>query len=232
MGGAAVAEPSGRAQSKGLGRLLGLRRGGHEPPETRAGQPLHPLTLPNLVGYVRLVLLAVFLVVALSSDDGRVTFATVCFAASAWSDWLDGMLARITGQYSRLGTLLDPFVDRLLVVSGAIVAWEFHLLPRWALAVLAAREVAMLGVVAFGLRKGLDIQISWPGRLAVWPTMSAFGLTLIADFWLAEACLYVGIAGSLVASALYVRDGWRELKAPQKPIGGVSRRAGGPTGST
>ena len=63
----------------------------------------------------------------------RSGLAFALFAFIAWSDYLDGMAARITGQYSRLGALLDPLTDRLLVLSGAIVAWEFELLPRWAL---------------------------------------------------------------------------------------------------
>ena len=49
------------------------------------------------------------------------------------SDYLDGITARVTGQYSRLGTLLDPLVDRLLVLCGVVVTWHFDLLPRWAL---------------------------------------------------------------------------------------------------
>jgi cardiolipin synthase len=122
------------------------------------------------------------------------------------------MLARVTGQYSRLGTLLDPFVDRALVLSGVVVAWHFELLPRWALGLLAAREVVMLLVVLAGLAAGLDIEINWTGRIAVWPTMSALGLTLIADFWLAEVCLYVGLAGSIAATAFYVKDGLGQLR--------------------
>ena len=56
--------------------------------------------------------------VALSSDDGRVTAATICFTFAAAGDYLDGMLARVTGQYSRLGTLMDPFVDRAVILAG------------------------------------------------------------------------------------------------------------------
>jgi cardiolipin synthase len=161
---------------------------------------------------------AVFLIVALGSGDGRDTFATSCFAVAAASDWLDGMLARLTGQYSRLGTLLDPFVDRVLVLSGVVVTWHYELLPRWALAVLAARELLMLVLVLAGLLAGLDIEINWTGRISVWPTMSALGLALIADFWLAEACLYVGIAGSLVATAFYIKDGWQEQKNRRRSV--------------
>lgn len=195
--------------------LLGLRRSGPEPPETRAGQPLRPLTLPNVVSYLRVCLLVVFGVVALSSDDGRVTGATLCFTGAAGGDYLDGLLARLTGQYSRLGTLMDPFVDRAVIVGGVIVAWKFELLPRWALGALAARELVMLVLVGLALQRGLDIKINWIGRIAVWPAMGAVGLTLIADLWIAEAMLYVGLAGALAASALYVRDGLQELRRLQ-----------------
>jgi phosphatidylglycerophosphate synthase len=58
-----------------------------------------------------------------------------------WGDYADGIAARVTRQYSRLGALMDPVTDRLLVVSGVVVTWHFDLLPRWALAVLAVREL-------------------------------------------------------------------------------------------
>lgn len=194
-------------------RLLGLDRSGGPPPETRRKQPLHPWTLPNAVGYVRLALIPVFLVLALSSDDGRDTVAFVVFAVVAATDYLDGMLARITGQYSRLGALLDPLTDRLLVLAGAIVAWDFELLPRWALAVLAGRELFMLVLSQIALRRGIDLSINMLGRWAVWPTMSALGLALIVEGWLPEALLYLGLGMTLAATALYVQDGIRALRA-------------------
>ena len=60
-----------RRQSLTRRRLLGLDRSGPPPPETLAGAPLNPWTLPNLIGFIRLALIPVFLVLALSSDDGR-----------------------------------------------------------------------------------------------------------------------------------------------------------------
>jgi cardiolipin synthase len=196
--------------------VLGWRRGGAEPRETRAGQPLHPLTVPNLIGFARIALVAGFLALALPSDDGRVTAATACYGAAAVGDYVDGFLARLTGQYSRLGALMDPFIDRALIVSGALVAWRFELLPRWALAVLAARELLMVLLVAGALRAGLDIEINWIGRIAVWPVMAGLGGALIAEMVVAEALLYVGIAGALAATALYVRDGLAALR--EKPL--------------
>ena len=94
-------------------RLVGLDRSGGPPPETQRGAPLHPWTIPNAIGFVRIGLIPVFLVLALDSDDGRDTAATILFAFIAGSDYLDGMVARLTGQYSRLGALMDPVIDPL-----------------------------------------------------------------------------------------------------------------------
>ena len=193
-------------------RLLGLDRSGPPPPETLRTQPLHPWTLPNAIGFVRLALIPVFLVLALGSGDGRRALATVVFAVIAWSDYLDGMTARITGQYSRLGALLDPLTDRLLVLSGAAVCWHFELLPRWALAVLVARELFMLGLTQLALRHEMDLKVNMLGRWAVWPVMTAIALALMVETWVTDVLLYIGLAMTLVATAMYVQDGVRHLR--------------------
>jgi CDP-diacylglycerol--glycerol-3-phosphate 3-phosphatidyltransferase len=195
-------------------RLLGIDRSGPRPKETLPGQPLRPWTIPNLIGFVRLALIPVFLVLALNSGDGRTASASIVYAVIGGSDYLDGIAARVTGQYSRLGTLLDPITDRLLVVSGAIVCWRFELLPRWALAILAARELVMLVLSQMGLRKGIDVEINWVGRLGVWPTMFSLFLAMVSVTWVAEALLYIGLAMTFVATAMYVRDGLEALRRP------------------
>ena len=195
-------------------RLLGIDRSGPRPPETLPGQPLNPWTIPNAIGFIRLGLIPVFLALGLNSGDGRVASASIVYAAIGGSDYLDGIAARVTGQYSRLGTLLDPVTDRLLVMSGVVVCWRFDLLPRWALGILAARELLMLGVSQVGLRRGVDIEINWIGRLGVWPTMFSLFLAMVSVTWVAEALLYVGLAMTLVATAMYLRDGTALLRRP------------------
>ena len=192
-------------------RLLGLDRSGPPPPATVAGAPLNPWTIPNAIGYVRIALVPVFLVLALSSGDGRDAAATTIYAVIGGTDYLDGITARVTGQYSRLGTLLDPLVDRLLVISGVIVCYRFDLLPRWALIVLAARELVMLVLTRIGMRRGMELKVNMVGRWAVWPTMLSLGLAMISNGWVAPALLYLGLAMTLWATALYLRDGWNVL---------------------
>jgi CDP-diacylglycerol--glycerol-3-phosphate 3-phosphatidyltransferase len=193
-------------------RLVGLDRSGGPPPQTRRGQPLNPWTIPNAIGFARLALVPVFLAVGLGSGDGHSGVAFALFAFIAWSDYFDGMAARITGQYSRLGALLDPLTDRLLVVSGAVVAWHYETLPRWALLVLAARELLMLVFTEVALRRGIDLNVSMLGRWAVWPVMSALALALLIDGWVLNVVLYAGLAMTLAATARYLQDGMRELR--------------------
>ena len=200
-------------------RLLGIDRSGPRPPETLPGQPLNPWTIPNAIGFIRLGLIPVFLALGLNSGDGRVASASIVYAAIGGSDYLDGIAARLTGQYSRLGTLLDPVTDRLLVICGVVVTWHFELLPRWALAVLAARELAMLALGRWALARGLELQINWPGRLAVAPVMGAFFFALCGLGGLGEVLLYVGLALALAATGLYLRSGVAQLRArpPRQP---------------
>ena len=193
-------------------RLLGLDRSGPPPRETRAGEPLNPWTIPNLIGFTRIALIPVFLVLAFNSGDGRVASASIVYAVIGGTDYLDGMAARITGQYSRLGTLLDPLTDRLLVVSGVVVCWHYELLPRWALAVLAGRELLMLVVTQAGLRRGLDLEVKMIGRWAVWPTMFSMFLAMVSVTWVAEALLYLGLAMTLWATVEYLSGGWRAIR--------------------
>ena len=193
-------------------RLLGLDRSGAPPPETRRGAPLNPWTIPNAIGFARIGLIPVFLVLALSSGDGRTASASIVYAVVGGTDYLDGIAARVTGQYSRLGALLDPVTDRLLVVSGVVVCWHFELLPRWALAVLAARELVMLLLGQEVLRRGLDIEINMLGRWGVWPTMFSLFLAMVSVTWVAEALLYLGLAMTLAATVIYIRDGVPKLR--------------------
>ena len=194
-------------------RLLGIDRSGPPPTQTLSDQPLNPWTIPNAIGFARLALIPVFLIVALGSDDGVDALSAILFAVIGWADYLDGFAARLTGQYSRLGALLDPVVDRLLVVSGMIVCWHFELLPRWAIALVVARELFMLALSRYGLSRGVELKINWPGRLGVAPTMGAPFFAMVGVHWLALIMLYSGLALALLATVLYVRDGLQQTRA-------------------
>jgi cardiolipin synthase len=200
-------------------RLLGLDRSGPPPAQTLRGSPLNPWTIPNAIGFARIALIPPFLALALSSGDGRIASASIIYAVIGGTDYLDGIAARVTGQYSRLGVLLDPLTDRLLVVSGVIVCWHYELLPRWALAVLAARELAMLLISLAATRRGFEIEVNMMGRWGVWPTMFSLFLAMVSVTWAADALLYLGLAMTLAATALYIRDGLDKLRESPSSTG-------------
>jgi cardiolipin synthase len=197
---------------------VGLDRSGPPPPQTLAGQPLRPWTIPNAIGFVRLALIPVFLTVALSSADGTGAAPAALFAIIGWGDYADGIAARVTRQYSRLGALMDPVTDRLLVISGVVVCWRFQLLPRWALAVLIARELAMLALGRYAQTHEVELRINWPGRIGVAPLMGSFFFAMAGLQTLGEALLYIGLALALTATAMYVHAGLAQLRShPQGP---------------
>jgi cardiolipin synthase len=143
----------------------------------------------------------------MDTEDGRSAVAAALFWLVAAGDYLDGFLARVTGQYSRMGALLDPVIDRLTILSGGFVCWHFELLPRWALVVLALRELATVALARHGLRRGIDIDINWLGRAAVFPIMAAIFFAMVIEGWIPDALLIFGLLLALPATILYARHG-------------------------
>lgn len=198
-------------------RVVGLDRSGAPDPRVAKGEPLRPWTIPNFIGYVRAALIPVFLYYAWNSPDGRDVTANAAMFICGVSDYFDGLAARLTGQYSRLGTLLDPLIDRLLILAAAAVIYRFELLPRWLMVLIFVREALMLLISVPALMKGVEIRVNWPGRLAVWPLMGGGFLALVADSVVAEVLVMIGVAGAWTASALYLRDLVRGPAARPQP---------------
>ena len=195
-----------------LKRLSGLDRSGPPPPATLPGAPLNPWTIPNAIGYLRLALIPVFVVLAWQSD-GVDAVAAGLYYVIGLGDYADGIAARVTGQYSRMGAMLDPLVDRLYIIAGIVVCWNFDLLPRWILGVLVAREALMLLVAPFALRAGVAIKINWWGRWGVWPAMGGLFLGLCGARLAGALFLALGVALLVVATVEYARSARAQLAA-------------------
>jgi len=208
------AEERRTPRARGFRRLFGIDRSGPGPVQTRKGEPLRPWTLPNLVGYLRIAAIPVFLVLAFDSGDGRSAAAGALYLFITAGDYVDGFIARATGQYSRLGALMDPAIDRLAALAGAAVCWHFELLPRWALVVLVVRELATVALARLALRRGLDLDISWVGRFATAATFGGLFLTLVVDSPATETLFFAGLALGVYATVLYALSGMRALGGP------------------
>ena len=162
LGWPASAAPQAAAERPAAVRTRSLRPAAAA---DRRGAPLRPWTLPNLVGYLRLAAIPVFLV----SRSTRATVARPPRRALPLhhARRLPRRLPRPRHRpVQPPRRAAGPVVDRLSALAGAAVCWHFELLPRWALAVLVVRELATVRSRGLALRRGLDLEISWVGRFA------------------------------------------------------------------
>lgn len=99
------------------------------------------LTLPNLITFARLSLVPCYLVALYHNHN---FLATLLFAIAASTDFLDGQIARRTHTVSRLGQLLDPAVDRILMITGVLGVFFAGRIPLWMIVVVVARDLYLL----------------------------------------------------------------------------------------
>jgi cardiolipin synthase len=163
------------------------------------------LTIPNALSALRLAGVPVFLYLVLGPEaDG---WALIILMVSGVTDYLDGKLARMLNQTSKLGTLLDPLADRLYIASTLIAMTIRGIVPLWLLIVLVARDVALLATVP-GLRRmgfGTALPVHFLGKAATFNLLYAFPLLLLStgDNWLATAARPVGWAFAIWGTVLY-----------------------------
>ena len=122
-------------------------------------------TIPNLVSFVRLLLVPVFLWLLLGAEN---------VAAAGWllgfigaTDWVDGYLARRLNQVSELGKFLDPLADRFAVAAAVIGGLISGDLPAWfAIALIVREALIAIGALAVGVRAGSKVEVRRLGKLA------------------------------------------------------------------
>lgn len=144
-------------------------------------------TAANVVSLVRLCLVPVYLWLLLSGFN---IAATLAFAAAAASDFIDGQLARRTHTVSRLGQILDPAVDRILMITGVLGVFLVGRIPLWVIAVVVLRDAYLL--IGGGIllsRFHIRIPVVYPGKFAT-------------------TFLFIGFAGLLLNWPLIPGLGW------------------------
>jgi cardiolipin synthase len=150
------------------------------------------LTIPNVITVVRLLCLPIFLWILLH-DENRAAAAWLLGALGA-TDFVDGYVARHFHQTSKLGKVLDPVADRLLLFVGIGAILYDGTVPPWFAIVVLVREllisVATLGLAAMGARR---IDVTWWGKAGTFANMFAFPLFLGSH----STVSYSGVCGVL-----------------------------------
>ncbi len=187
-----------------------------DPEALAAPQPARPssaiVTVPNAISLARLLLMPVcaWLLATEHYASGLVLTALV-----GATDWVDGWLARRIGQVSRVGQLLDPFADRLLIASVTIALLVRGVLPWPAVALLIGRDLVLLAGWPILKRRGVEPpEVVWVGKAATFDLLCALPLLVMgATTWvvapvahaLGLALLWLGVALYYVAGVVYVR---------------------------
>ena len=146
------------------------------------------LNLPNLLTLGRIIAIPV-LVVLLMIGNRRCSFwAAAVFGLAAFTDWLDGYLARRWGMVTNMGKFLDPLADKLLVQAALIMMIPLGRVPAWAVFVILARELMVTGLRSIASSEGIVIEASPLGKMKTIFQMAAIpGLLLHYDYyWLFE----------------------------------------------
>ena len=137
-----------------------------------ARDPGRVATVPNAISLARIALTPVF--VALIVDADTTTAGLCMFAAVVATDWVDGTIARRTGQVSELGKVLDPVADRLALAAGIVALAIRGVLPVWAAALILARDAVVLaGGLVVLVRRRVRIDVRWIGKGATFSLMVA-----------------------------------------------------------
>ena len=136
------------------------------------------VTLPNCISLVRLILIPVFFFVYVVLGENIV--GVVIFVIAACTDWIDGLVARSTGSVTKIGKVLDPLVDRILIIFGVLAVVATGRAPLWIALLVFARDI-ILGVFTLRLKKrtGNDLAVSYVGKAATACIMTAFGMLLL-----------------------------------------------------
>ena len=193
------------------------------------------LTIANVLSFIRLGMIPVFLVLLF---NGQNLAATIVFAVAASTDWVDGHVARSTNTVTKLGQLLDPFVDRLLMISGVVGLFLIGRLPLWIILVVLLRDLLMLIGGSYLLsRWSVRIAVIYPGKFATtflyvgfagillnWPLLTGLGICNFSwlpgfsgdpyswGFWF----VYAGIVLCLGTTCYYIKKGWDGMQTARR----------------
>lgn len=188
------------------------------------------LTVANVITFIRLCMAPVSLGFLLYGND---IVATVLFAITALTDFLDGQIARRTNTVSKLGQILDPAVDCILMICGVVGLLAIGRLPAWVVIIILIRDVFLLVGGSILLRAfGIRIPVVYTGKVSTtflfvgiaglmlnMPLIAGLGLCDIS--WLPgfnnELCswgiwfIYIGLCLGIFTTTYYICSGASEL---------------------
>ena len=172
------------------------------------------VTVPNILSFARIATIPLFCWLA-ANEQTRV-WGILLFAVVVSTDWVDGYVARRTGQVTELGRILDPVADRLAIAAGLVTFAIVGIFPFWAALLILVRDVVVvLGGAVLLWGRNIRVEVRGIGKIATFSLMAAItwiawgnaggplGDVLLVGGWLAYV---VGIVEYYLAAGLYAID--------------------------
>jgi CDP-diacylglycerol---glycerol-3-phosphate 3-phosphatidyltransferase len=138
--------------------------------------------LPNYLTYLRIILIPVFVLLLIDPSPFMVILANFVFIFAAFTDYIDGFLARRWGAVSDFGKLLDPIADKILVMAALVMLTSLHWVPGWMVVLVLAREIWITGIRALAASQGNIIAAGNTGKWKSFLQMFSIVLLLAHDY--------------------------------------------------
>ena len=177
---------------------------------------MNRLSLPNKITLIRIFIVPLIIVFLVNPSQTLSFVAAVVFAVAAVTDWLDGHLARTTGQVTSLGKLLDPIADKILILSVLVPLVSMGRVPAWLATIMIGREIAVSGIRAVAAVERSIIPAGKLGKYKMGFEIAAMEFLLLnwkvgpLEFQaIGFLCLLVALCFSLASALNYFLFYWR-----------------------
>ena len=181
---------------------------------------LNIFNIPNLLSISRIVAVPIFVFLMLEPSPVRALLAGIIFSLASATDWLDGHLARKWGQVTKIGKLLDPIADKILIMSALVILVEIRsdVVPAWIAIVIIGREFAVTGLRAIASSEDIIIPAETVGKYKVGAQITAV-LALLLDYYmtkewlrdLGSLALWIAMILAVYSAIHYFRAFWKKM---------------------
>jgi len=179
-------------------------------------------TIPNIITFIRIFLIPIILYLLFSENPNIVLIAGLLFIVSSVSDYFDGYLARTLNQSSKLGTLLDPVADKLLIASVIVVLVDtgvisnIHVVPA---IIILLREIAISGLREFLAKLNTDMPVSKLAKYKTTFQMVSLSILIISlGFELNDLLWNIGLITLWIAAIITLLSGYNYMVKGLKHI--------------
>ena len=166
---------------------------------------MFPVNVPNVLTLLRILAVPVLVVALLDETPDGDVIAAIVFALAAFSDGLDGYIARRRQQVTTFGKLMDPLADKLLVIAALISLVSLDRLAAWVAMVIIARELAVTGLRSVAAERGVVIEASWLGKVKTALQVAAVIALIAVDpaTTAVDVLVYAAVVATIVSGADY-----------------------------